>query len=308
MKQLHKALIVGGNSVIAKHLVEQLTIQSAIPEYYVTQRQDIDAQWYLDLSNKASIDALLNTINLEKITMVVVLAAVTSNAACLENKAYSKQVNVTNTQYLLQQLTARSVFSVYLSSSQVFDHQNAKIAFDHTYCPTTLYGKQKVSVERFIQQHKLNVAIVRMTKVIGAYFPLFEQVIDGAKTNQKTSLFNDYCAAPITINFACDALIQIMLSKKTGVYQLSGAEDLSYYDMAKRLVKQLSLTANIIGVSSATKNITPCLYGSLLPYCPSELNFKAQPFSEVIDDYLFASLANSAIGCAEKTVKNNDGE
>ncbi|MGJ8692769.1 MAG: sugar nucleotide-binding protein [Thalassotalea sp.] len=315
MNKRQKVLIIGGDGFIASHLAEKLTAQTITAECYLTQRKDINGAWYFDLSDQPSVAGLVNKIRTEKILTVVVLAAITSNARCLENKPLSEQVNVINTQLLLQGLSALAVFSVFISSSQVFNHQSANIPCNQAYAPTTLYGEQKVKVEHYINAQQLNVAIVRLTKVIGTQFPLFKQVLDDAKTNKTTTLFNDYCAAPISINFACDAIMQIMLSRKAGLYQLSGAEDLSYYEMAKRLVKQLTLKANIIGVSSTTKNLRPCLYGSLLPCGADELTFKAQPFSQIIADYqvdnitrVQVNIANSASYYAEKGVNYNDGE
>lgn len=273
-------LIIGANSFIAQ-AYQSYCLKNHI-SVITTSRNPDGEQWNFDLANDLSIDLLIEKIKKADISVVLVCAAITNNMACSDNIELSQQINVKNTSLLLSKLNRCGVFSIFLSSSQVFNHQKPNINWQSAYSPVTLYGQQKVEVENFIQANHLNTAIVRLTKVIGQNFPLFKDVINKAKNKQGICLFDDYCAAPVSISYVVKFLASIAKHKTKGVYQLSGAEDLSYAQMAERLLIYLKLNADVNKVSAKTKNISPVPYGSLASYTPLKESFQNQTFDDLL--------------------------
>lgn len=273
-------LIIGANSLIAQ-AYQSYCVANKIDVITTSRKPDGD-EWYFDLADASSIEFLIEAIQKVNISVVLVCAAITSNVDCLNNRELSQKVNVSNTSLLLSKLNDIGIFSVFLSSSQVFNHQTANIDWQDSYSSTTLYGQQKVDVESFIKREQLNTAIVRLTKIIGSDFPLFGEAINKAKNKQIITVFDDYCAAPISVSYVVKYLAAIVEYKKNGVYQLSGAEDLSYAQMIERLLTYLNINAELDKVSARTKNILPVAFGSLTAFSPMTKVFKNQSFDDLL--------------------------
>lgn len=273
-------LIIGANSFIAQEYRSYCLANNL--NVITTSRKSEGEEWYLDLADASSIDFLIEKIQKTNISVVLFCAAITSNIDCLNNRELSKKVNVDNTSLLLMKLNNIGIFSIFISSSQVFNHQKSNIDWQNEYSPVTLYGEQKVDVETIIQRNQFNTAIVRLTKVIGNNFPLFQEAIKKAKNKQKITVFDDYCAAPLSISYVVKFITVIVKQKKSGVYQLSGAEDLSYAQMIERLLTFLNTKADLDKVSARTKNISPIAYGSLKAFSPMAEVFKNQSFDDLL--------------------------
>lgn len=276
-------LIVGGDSFIGMSLAKSLE-DNNLSFNQTTRKSSLDS-WYLDLSVDASIVALITKVKEKEITHIVFLAGITSEEKCQNAPELAEKINVTNTCRLLDAFNKLNIFIVYLSSSQVFNHQQPFISWNENYSPITLYGQHKVMVEQYIKANISNAAIVRLTKVIGHKFTLFEQIISKAENKQEIELFGNYCAAPISLVFVNQFLSSLLILKSLGVFQLSGKEDLSYAEMAKQLLSRQFIPGKIKSVLAQSKGITPTPYGSLQINSYDKLKADNQSFSEVLDDY-----------------------
>ena len=283
MSTRDEILIIGGDSFIGESLAKLLEDRNI--SFNKTSRKSLSDYWYLDLSEQDSIDVCIEKVKEKNISQVFFLAGVTTENKCQKDPILAEKINVTNTCQLLSQLNKLNVYIVYLSSSQVFNHQRSFISWNDNYSPVTLYGQHKVAVEQFIKTNISNTSIVRLTKVIGHKFALFEQVLSKAKNNQEIELFGDYYAAPISLALVNSFLYQLLISKNEGVFQLSGSEDLSYVEMACRLLAKKSFSGKVKSVLAETKGIKPTPYGSLKTNSTNSLKIDNQSFSEVIDDY-----------------------
>jgi len=277
-------LIIGGDSFIGKSLVNYFDKKDL--SCSKTSRKSSSDYWYLDFRVDSSLIDLITNVQEKKITHVVFLAGITTESKCQSDPKLSEKINVTNTCKLLYELQKINVFIVYLSSSQVFNHQRSFIPWNENYSPVTLYGQHKVAVEQYIKANIPNAAIVRLTKVIGHKFALFEEILSKAKNKQEIELFGNYFAAPISLVFVNSFLHELLVSKSLGVFQLSGTEDLSYVEMANRLLLRQTLTGKVRSILAETKGIKPTPYGSLKTNSINKLKIDNQDFYEVIDDYL----------------------
>jgi dTDP-4-dehydrorhamnose reductase len=276
-------LIVGGDSFIGMSLAKSLEENNL--SFNKTSRQSSQDSWYLDLSVDSSIVALIAKVKEKQITHIVFLAGITSEKECKNAPELAEKINVTNTCRLLDAFNKLNIFIVFLSSSQVFNHQQPFIPWNESYSPTTLYGEHKVKVEQYIKANISNASIVRLTKVIGHNFTLFEQIISKAENKQEIELFGNYCAAPVSLVFVNHFLSSLLIMKSLGVFQLSGNEDLSYAEMARQLLLRQFMPGKIKSVLAQSKGITPTPYGSLQMKSYDKFKADNQSFSEVLDDY-----------------------
>lgn len=279
-----KVLIIGGDSYIGQALLQMLTEQGH--SVVTTQRKNRQQYNYLDLSAPLANHDLLS----QQYDGVVFLAAMTNISQCRDFPQQAKQLNVENTLELLSYFSQRDIFSIFMSTNQVFSCQQAKIHWQTEHQPCSFYGELKANVEREISKQSLNVAIVRPTKVIGVNFLLFEQWRHTLLNKNPLLAFNDHFIAPISLSFLCKQLIALILKPENIVIQLSGEKDISYYQLAHLYAEQLSLPqTNIMAISAVEKGITPLPYGSLEPCFGSNIagftDIDAESIPAVIADF-----------------------
>lgn len=277
-------LIIGGSSYIGQAMCRTLNQQKE--KYIVTSRLPNGDNLFLDLEQENVTLVLKKILADHNVNQVLFLAAITGEKQCQNSPAKSYFVNVTQTQKVLKLLDSKAIFTVFMSSSLVFDHGTEFINVASSHQPKTMYGQHKSEVEQFINSQCQHVSVIRVGKVIGANFPLFEQIVQSATNGSEVSLFHDHFCAPISLTYLCQLVTQVLLSQQVGLYQCSGNEDISYADMAKRLVEHCQLKVKINEISAYEKNITPERYGSLSAFSSSAIEINAQPFSSVLEDYL----------------------
>ncbi len=279
-----KVLILGGDSYIGLALHSKLTEQGY--RVVATQRKNCAKDNYLDLSAPLANSALLS----QQYDAVVFLAAMTNISRCRDLPQKALKLNVTNTLELLNYFSQRNIFSIFMSTNQVFSCQKPNVHWQTEYQPCSLYGELKAKVEKEIYKQSLNVAIVRPTKVIGVNFLLFAQWQQAILSKTPILAFKDHFIAPISLSFLCKQLITLIQTSEIITMQLSGANDISYYQLAQIFAEQLNLPQpNIVAISAVDKGVTPLPYGSLESCFGSNIavscDIRNESISAVIKDF-----------------------
>lgn len=274
---MNKILIIGGNSQISANL------RASNTESLYTSRKKNSAI-YFDLIDKKSFINIESVIKQEKIQNIIFLAAETSIDRCEKDSTYTSLINVTNTCFALKKLSDLGCFTIFLSSNHVFNCSAPFIDKDSMYDPFSIYGEQKLAVEKFVKKHNLNVAIIRPTKIITKEFNLINSLRTSLSAGCQFDAFDDHFIAPISMEFLVKRLFELLNKPQTGFYQLSGDTDVSYYQLCSIIAKNENLNTNLITpIKAASRGVKATQFGSLKPFWieSSENNF--QPLEKVID-------------------------
>ncbi|MCG8605170.1 sugar nucleotide-binding protein, partial [bacterium] len=161
-------LVVGGDSVIGKALVEKLRLAGETV-LATTRRHEIvsESRPYLDLSTNDT-----RWQPAVPISKAFLCAATTSLKACELEPKKSRRTNVDHTVAVTRQLSQTGAFVVFISSNLVYDGARPYREANEPTCPTVEYGKQKAAAEEQLLQLD-RLAVVRCTKVLQSPFPLF---------------------------------------------------------------------------------------------------------------------------------------
>ena len=197
-------------------------------------------------------------------------AAITKLDLCENNPDATRIINVERLQKIAKKLLTRGSFVVFLSSNQVFDgSMPARDADDET-CPINNYGKQKAEFERWLLTSRKPAAILRLTKVLSEPLPIIHTWKKSLLAGKSIEAFDDLVMAPITLASTITALEQIGQKKRAGIFQLSG-EDISYFQLAKKLAKSLDVSESLVSPISAQSK------GILLQFLPQFGSLKKTP-------------------------------
>jgi len=135
---------------------------------------------------------------------------------------------------------------IYLSTNAVHpcDHNNVNPNFDGK--PLGIYGLHKKISENSILDLKSNNIIFRFSKIMSLSDQLFQKWKINADKNQKVHAFIDHHVAPVSMNDVCNCILFLSQNNNYGVFQLSGDENISYYELCKKYFKKYNLNENLI--------------------------------------------------------------
>lgn len=230
-------LFVGGDSEIGAAARAQFR-REGISILATTRRKDHVAsdRPFLDLARGENWTLPTN------IETACILAGVPRILACHQDPEGSAFINVTQTMRLIDRLLTKGIYVLFPSSNQVFDGTRPSVEADAPVCPVSEYGRQKVSVENFLQRRidcGARAAILRFGKVVTSPMPLIQQWINDLIAGRSVFAFNDMKMAPVPVTIAVTAIGALMSSQACGIFQLTGPEDVAYEEVARHIAHRI---------------------------------------------------------------------
>lgn len=242
---MQQALVIGTDSVIGGALFERL--QSSGMEVHGTARETLDLA-----ANPNDWPAL------PKADVAYICAAISKLDACEQDPKAAYKVNVAGTTALARKLQGAETFVVFLSSNHVFDgtkpHRNAS----DPPSPINEYGRQKAQTEQEILAMK--GAVLRLTKVIVPGDARIQAWYDALQAGKNVTAFDDIFLAPVTLDNVLDALTMIGQDHTPGIYQISGNEDFSYFDLACGIAGKLAVGKGLVARGSGASAGIPATF------------------------------------------------
>jgi dTDP-4-dehydrorhamnose reductase len=228
-------LVVGGDGLIGRALVRHLEGRDRAV-LATTRRRGLagPTRPYLELAQDPSAWTLP-----AQVSVAFLLAAAANQLSCCADPDASRRINVDYTVALAERLVAQGAFVVFTSTNLVFDGEQAHYPTCASPSPTSEYGRQKAEAERCLMALGPSVAIVRLTKVLAADTPLIGGWVETLRKGESVTAFTDLICAPMPVAFVAEALARIGARRKGGLFHLSGADEVSYADLARSLARRL---------------------------------------------------------------------
>lgn len=224
-------LIVGIDSQIGDYLETSLALQG----YMVTGSSRRIVANERQQKDIIFIDLNLNSLELPNRQFdVAIICAGMNMAMCKEYPVESERINVKNTIQLIDMLLSKGIHVIFLSSNSVFNGSKAFYKYTDFASPTSNYGMYKLQVEEFLQTNERNASILRLTKVLtpkSSFTTMWEKYISEGK---RFDIFNNHFLSPVSMDAVAKAVALLIEKKKGGIYQLSGEQEISYFDFAQK--------------------------------------------------------------------------
>jgi dTDP-4-dehydrorhamnose reductase len=235
-------LLVGGDSEIGRIAAAQLGARARATTR--RPRGAGDPRIALDLAGDLSAWEPPDGV-----TSACILAAVARLADCEKDPAAAARVNVAGTLALAERLTARGVHVLFLSSDKVFDGAAPHMRADAPTAPGSEYGRQKARAEaalRALMERGAPVAILRLGKVVSPETALLRDWIAALKAGKPIRAFGDMTMAPVPAKTVARAIEALMTDHATGIFQLSGPRDISYFEAGRFLAERLRTDKSLV--------------------------------------------------------------
>ncbi len=249
-------LLVGGDSELGKATQRYFTEHSR-PSLATTRRLGLVSpeRPYFDI-----LDLTEDWTPPPGVDAACIFVSIARLSDCATDPVGSARVNVDQTLRLIDKLTSRGIYTLFLSSNQVFDGNVATIAPDAPACPVSEYGRQKAKTEAAIFERIAKgapLAILRLSKVMSPNAPLIQGWIDKLKQGKTIQAFNDMTLAPVPVDNVAAAVDALLENKLVGAFHLSGPQDATYLDVGHYIAKQVGADPKLVEPVSGNSDGMP---------------------------------------------------
>ncbi len=289
-----KILLTGSNGLLGQKLVELISKDENY-ELIATSRGENRLSYKtgytyhpLDITDKQDVEAVMAKFQPD---YVINSAAMTNVDQCETMKDECWQLNVRAVEYIVEACQAHNTFLLHLSTDFIFDGENGPYDEEATPKPISYYGSSKLAAERTLMKSKIKWAIARTVLVFGIAEDMsrtnivlwVKKSLEDKKTIQ---VVNDQWRSPTLAEDLAEGCFLILKKDATGVYNISGKDFLSPYQMAIQTADFFALDKSYIVETDSTKFTQPAKRpprtGFIIDKAVKELGYHPHSFKEGI--------------------------
>lgn len=228
-----KVLVMGGSGRVGREVVDML--RQVYPQVEGTAFSSADEDLIkLDVTQPDHVDDLLNRL---KPDVVVYAAGVAGVEEAEKDKARAELLNVTVPERISKTFPGQLI---YFSSDYVFEGTEAPYKPKAETKPLNFYGETKARGEAAVLSEAGNT-VIRLGLVYGTRRPHegdpFHQVMEWVEGRDKSKLVLDdkQVRHPVWAGDVAGVVLQSINTRRGGIVQLNGAEDLTRYRFAEEV-------------------------------------------------------------------------
>ncbi len=289
-----KILITGSNGLLGQKLLHKLRQDSSVQliatskaENRVSEKEGY-TYFDLDITNNNAVAQLIES---EKPQVVINTAAMTNVDLCEDEKKACDSLNLDAVQYLADACANIDAYLIQISTDFIFDGEDGPYKEEDIPNPLSYYGLSKLKSEQLLQAHSVKWTVLRTIIVFGVGEKLSKgNIVLWAKgaleKGDRLNIIDDQFRAPTLAEDLADICILAAKKKAYGIFNASGKDIMSIYEMVERIAKYYgNTTENLNKISTATLNQTagrPPKTGFVLDKAINELGYNPHSFEECL--------------------------
>jgi len=296
-----RILITGSNGLLGQKLLHKLRDNTSI-KLIATSKGDNrvsvkNGYTYsnLDITNKEQVKKIISQQNPD---VVINTAALTDVDLCEDEKDNCDALNVYAVRYLSDACQKIDAHLIHISTDFIFDGKEGPYSEEDEPNPISYYGLSKLKSEQLLQDHDCIWTILRTIIVFGVGENLSKGNIvlwakEALAKEEPLNIIDDQFRAPTLAEDLADACILVAKKKAYGIFNASGKDIMSIYEIVERIAKHYgNSTENLNRINSTTLNqkaIRPPRTGFILDKAINELGYNPHSFEEcltIIDQQL----------------------
>ena len=290
-----KILITGSNGLLGQKLLHKLRVDKDI-SLIATSKGDnrvsvTNGYKYcpLDITNEDMVHSLISKENPD---VVINTAAMTNVDLCEEEKELCDLINVAAVGYLADACQNNKTHLIQISTDFIFDGENGPYTELDEPNPLSYYGLSKLHSEQILESHDVEWTVLRTIIVFGVGENLSKSNIvlwakEMLKNGKEMSIIDDQFRAPTLAEDLADACILAVKKKAFGIFNASGKDIMSIFEMVERIGKFYGYsTDNLNRISTDTLNqkaARPPKTGFVLDKAINNLGYSPHSFEECLD-------------------------
>lgn len=237
-----KVLITGANGQLGKELVEVFS-ESGFDVYGFGRDK-------MDITNQEQVQDVINTI---KPNIVLHSAAYTKVDLAESEPEQAFLINAYGTRNVAVVAEEVGAKFVYISTDYVFDGTSTEPynEFSPT-SPLGVYGKSKLAGEQFVRDFHSKFFIVRTSWVYGKHGANFvKTMLKLGEERKELSVVADQTGCPTYTLDLATSILELVATKKYGVYHISNSGSCSWFEFAKAIFEKSNLDVKVLPCTTA---------------------------------------------------------
>ena len=288
-----KILVTGANGLLGQKLIALLLEQKDI-EVIGTGRGsnrtvlNDEAFQLLDVEDRNEV---LSTLEQVRPDSVIHTAAMTQVDDCELHQKACYRANVEAVSNIVAGCEAIGAHLVHLSTDFIFDGSHGPLTEDEEPNPVNYYGESKLEAEEIIKESNINWAIARTVLVYGVVPGLQRSNIilwvkDSLEQGKRLQIVDDQWRTPTLAEDLAMGCWLLSKNKVQGVFNISGSDFLTPYDMAMKVVDYFKLNGELISRANSQTFTQPAKRpaktGFIIDKARNELGYNPHSFDEGI--------------------------
>jgi dTDP-4-dehydrorhamnose reductase len=289
-----KILVTGSNGLLGQKLTELLESDASIELIATATRHaaipvNRGKFFLLDITNAGSVNQIMDDV---KPDVIINTAAMTQVDQCETQREVCWQTNVTAVENLVVAAKRNNSHLVHVSTDFIFDGTKELLDENAVPNPVNFYGDSKLAGEKVILGSDISWSILRTVLVFGVTRDMsrsnivlwVKKSLEQGKTIQ---VVNDQWRTPTLAEDLAMGCYLAAKKKAKGIYNISGKDYLSAYDIAIRTAEFFRLDKSLIKETDSTQFTQPARRplrtGFEIDKARKELGYEPRSFEEGLE-------------------------
>ena len=262
-----KILITGSNGLLGQKLVALLYL---LPEVTLiatargANRDEIYEDYIYESMDITSEENVLTVFRKHKPDAVIHTAAMTHVDQCELNKEACVDQNITAVNHIVKASKEVGAFLLHVSTDFIFDGTHGPLTEEETPNPVNYYGWTKWEAEKSVENSGLKWAIARTVLVYGVVQDMSRSNIvlwvkNNLEAKKEINVVNDQWRTPTLAEDLAKGCWLIVQKQATGIFNISGEEMLSPYELAHQVADVWKLDKGLIKQADSSTFTQPAM-------------------------------------------------
>lgn len=286
-----RVLVTGSNGLLGQKLTLLLQQDADIHLIATARGKLVDSlgkgEFHsMDITDHQNVESVLR---ITRPDVVIHTAAMTQVDDCELQRDACWTANVIAVENLVRCCGQLHIHLVHVSTDFIFDGSNGPLDEDAIPNPVNYYGESKLAAEKIIQESDISWAILRTVLVYGATRDMSRSNIvlwvkDSLEQKKSIHVVNDQWRTPTLAEDLAMGCYLAAKKKARGIYNISGKDFMSPYDIAVRTAEYFKLDKSLITPTDSTKFRQPARRpprtGFIIEKARKELGYEPHTFEE----------------------------
>lgn len=289
-----KILVTGSNGLLGQKLTELIEKDSSIHLIATARGKSVlpieKGEYHsLDITEAEAVERVLSQT---KPDVVINTAAMTQVDQCETERETCWKANVTSVANLIDSCRKHNIHLVHVSTDFIFDGSHGPLDENEKPAPVNYYGESKLAAETLLLESNIPHSILRTVLVYGITQDMsrsnivlwVKRSLEQGKTIQ---VVNDQFRTPTLAEDLAKGCYLAAKKKATGIYNISGKDFLSPYDIAIQTADYFGLDKSLIKATDSTQFKQPArrplITGFIIDKARKELGYEPVSFKEGIE-------------------------
>ena len=286
-----KILVTGSNGLLGQKLVSLL--QNENHHYLIATARGKSAlpinrgEYHsLDTTNEGDVDRIVTST---KPDVIINTAAMTQVDQCETDREQCWNANVTSVEYLVRACLKNNAHLIHVSTDFIFDGSHGPLDENEKPNPVNYYGESKLAAENVIINSTISWGILRTVLVFGITEDMSRSNIvlwvkNSLEQGKTIQVVNDQWRTPTLAEDLATGCLLAAEQKARGIYNISGKDFMSPYDIAIQTADFFKLNNSLIKPTDSTQfkqtAARPLTTGFIIDKARKELGYEPHSFAE----------------------------